>query len=186
MGAGELAQRPGRGVVGQRHVAVRQEGRQRVGIHEVDRGPHALGQPDGLLRGGASRPRGYYTTILDQPGAALQVLQLLQDTGINQLAMFVIPVGPNVTELAIFPEDAARFVKVAQDAQLPLFGPHQAILIQGPDAIGALVDAHVRLGDAGVNIYSSTAVTGGHGHFGMLIHVKSEDIARAREALGVR
>lgn len=127
----------------------------------------------------------HYCTINDEPGAALEVLEMLTDAGINQSAIAFIPVGPNMTELAIFPDDTDALLRLAAAAGLTLFGPHQAILIEGDDALGALVDFHRRLANQGVNIYASTAVTCGHGHFGMLIYVKNEDIGRARSALGI-
>ena len=127
----------------------------------------------------------YYCTILDEPGAALEVLEILQDGGIRQVATGVIPVGPNTTEMAIFAENEDAFVKMADAAGLRLFGPHQAILVQGEDALGALVSVHRTLAEAGVNIYSSTAVTCGAGHFGSLIYVKGTDIGSARRALGI-
>jgi hypothetical protein len=56
-------------------------------------------------------------------------------------------------------------------------------LIQGDDHLGALAEIHRRLLDARVNIYASTGVTDGDGHYGYVIYVKEEDHQAAARAL---
>ena len=58
----------------------------------------------------------HYCTINDEPGAALEVLEMLTDAGINQSAIAFIPVGPNMTELAIFPDDTDALLRLAAAA----------------------------------------------------------------------
>ena len=105
-------------------------------------------------RSSAARPRGgshdipvrraeyFYTTVADEPGEALELLTLLGEKGISLLAFTAVPVGPNRTQLTIFPDDVAKTVSEAKKAQLPLDGPYAALLVQGKDALGALAAVH--------------------------------------------
>lgn len=45
----------------------------------------------------------FYTTVKDQPGEAYKMLNMLAGIGVNLLAFSAIPVGPNSTQLAVFP-----------------------------------------------------------------------------------
>lgn len=127
----------------------------------------------------------YYTTVKDQPGEAYKLLNMLAGVGINQLAFSAIPIGPNSTQLAIFPQDPSKLNHEAQTAGMVLDGPHHALLIQGDDELGALADIHHKLYEADINVFSSSGVTDGKGSFGYLIYVRDEDFDRAAETLGV-
>ena len=65
----------------------------------------------------------FYTTVTDEPGQALNLLTLLVEKGINLLAFTAVPVGPNRTQLTIFPDDVAKTVSEAKKAQLRWTGP---------------------------------------------------------------
>ena len=127
----------------------------------------------------------FYTTVKDLPGEAYKLLNMLSGMGVNQLAFSAIPVGPNSTQLAIFPEDPDRLEREAKLSGMNLDGPHHAILIQGDDELGALADIHQKLYEAEINVYASSGVTDGKGSYGYLIYVKDEDYERAAETLGV-
>jgi len=127
----------------------------------------------------------YYTTVRDQPGEAYKLLTILGGLGINQLAFSAVPVGPNVTQLTIFPEDQDQLLQQAKSAGLPLEGPHPVFLVQGDDELGTLADIHRRLFEANINVYASNGVTDGRGSFGYLIYVKEGDFERAADALGI-
>jgi len=127
----------------------------------------------------------FYTTVRDQPGEAYKLLNMLAAMGINQLAFSAIPIGPNLTQLAIFPEDPAKLANEAKMAGMHLDGPHHALLIQGDDELGALAGIHEKLYEADINVYSSSGVTDGQGSYGYLIYVKEEDFARAAQTLGL-
>lgn len=127
----------------------------------------------------------FYTTVKDQPGEAYKLLNLLSEMGINQLAFSAIPIGPNSTQLAIFPEDPSMLVSETRTAGMHLDGPHHALLIQGDDELGALADIHQKLYEAGINVYASSGVTDGRGSYGYLIYVKEEDFDRAARTLGL-
>ena len=125
----------------------------------------------------------YNTTVRDQPGEACNLLQILEDMGVNLLAFTALPVGPNSTQLAIFPEDPSQLTLEARMGGMVLDGPHQVLLIQGDDKLGALTEIHQKLYDANVNVYAANGVTDGRGGFGYLIYVKRDDFERAAAAL---
>ena len=127
----------------------------------------------------------FYTSIVDQPGEAYQLLSRLKSIGVNLLAFTAIPVGPTRTQLTMFPEDAARLQTAAKNAGFKLDGPYSALLVQGDDELGALTDIHAKLYQAGVNVYASSGVTDGKGSFGYLLYLKEEDLDKALHSLDI-
>jgi hypothetical protein len=127
----------------------------------------------------------FYTTVTDEPGQALNLLTLLAEKGINVLAFTAVPVGPNRTQLTIFPDDVAKTVSEAKKAQLPLDGPYGALLVQGKDALGALAAIHAKLYEAKVDVYASSGLADGRGGYGYMIYVKGQDYDASLSALGV-
>jgi hypothetical protein len=127
----------------------------------------------------------YYTTVQDKPGEAYKLLNLLADRGINQLAFSAIPIGPNSTQLAIFPEEPAKLNSDAKLAGMSLDGPHHALLVQGDDKLGALAGIHQKLYEANINVYASSGVSDGKGGYGYLVYIKGEDFERAATTLGL-
>ncbi len=127
----------------------------------------------------------FYTTVKDQPGEAYHLLSQLATLGVNLLAITAIPIGPASTQLTLFPEDSHKLSSSAARAGLTLSGPQQALLVQGDDELGALSRVHAKLADAKVNVYASSGVTDGHGHFGYIIYMRPEEYVRATKALEV-
>jgi hypothetical protein len=127
----------------------------------------------------------FYLTVDDVPGEAYRVLSRLSQLGVNLLAFTGVPVGPQRTQMSVFPEDAAQLQKAAKNAGLPLDGPHPAFLVQGDDELGALADVHERLYEAHVNVYASAGVTDGQGTFGYVLYVRPDRYEEAATALGV-
>ena len=127
----------------------------------------------------------FYTTVKDQPGEAYKVLSLLANLGINLVAVTAVPFGPMNTQLTIFPEDTARLRNEAQKSGLKLEGPQPALLVQGDDKLGALAEVHSRLYANSVNIYASSGVADGKGHYGYIIYVRPDDYEKAVTALNV-
>lgn len=127
----------------------------------------------------------YYATITDMPGEALEVLSALADVGVELSAFMTLPVGPAHTQVTLFPDDAGKLVAEASKAGMSLDGPHPALLVQGDDELGALVELHAQLADAGVNVYASTGVTDGAGRFGYVIYVKPDEFDQAAFAMGI-
>jgi hypothetical protein len=127
----------------------------------------------------------FYVTVPDQPGRAHELLSQLARHGVNLLALSAIPVGPDATQMALFPEDSNVLRTAAAHAKLLLDGPHRALLVQGDDQLGALASVLGRLAEADVNIYASYAVTDGRGHFGDILYVRPEHYERAVKELRI-
>jgi len=128
----------------------------------------------------------FYTTVADEPGQALKLLTLLAEKDINLLAFTAVPFGPNRTQLTLFPDDVAKTVSEARNAQLALDGPYAALLVHGEDALGAVAAVHAKLYEAKVNVYASSGVADGRGGYGYVIYVRGPDYDAALKALGVR
>ena len=80
----------------------------------------------------------FHATVVDQPGEAYKVLSALAGLGVNLLAFTAVPVGPDRTQLTLFPEDAGSMKSEARKAGMALDGPHRALLVQGEDELGVL------------------------------------------------
>jgi len=127
----------------------------------------------------------YYVNVRDELGAAYSVLSALAARGVNLLAFTAVPSGPSMAQFALFPEDANKLVAEASGAQIPLEGPHHALLVQGDDELGAFASVHERLFEAGVDIYASSGVTDARNAFGYVVYVREDQFERAVDALGL-
>jgi len=127
----------------------------------------------------------YYVNVRDELGAAYRVLSALAARGVNLLAFTAVPSGPSMAQFALFPEDANKLAAEARGAQIPLEGPHHALLVQGDDELGAFASVHERLFEGGVDIYASSGVTDARNAFGYVVYVREDQFERAVEALGL-
>jgi hypothetical protein len=127
----------------------------------------------------------YNASVIDEPGEAYKVLSTLAGLGVNLLAFTAVPVGPDRTQVTLFPEDADKLTSEARKAGMLLDGPHHALLVQGDDELGALAAVHERICRVNVNVYATTAIADGFGKYGHLIYVRPEDFERAARALEV-
>lgn len=128
----------------------------------------------------------YFNVIVtDQPGEAYRLLEHLAAEGVNLFAFNAIPLTPAQTQFVLFPEDPAHFEKSAAKIGMSLTGPQKALLVQGQDRMGALVDVHRRLLNARVNVYGSNGVADGRGGYGYVLYVRPEDFKAAAAALGI-
>ncbi len=125
----------------------------------------------------------YYTTVQDLPGESYKLLSQLASLGVNLLAVSSVPVGPDTTQLTLFPDDPHTLTRAAERARFTLLGPHGAILVQGDDELGALAKVHERLAHVGVNVYATSGCADGNGHYGYLIYVRPEQFDKAIDAL---
>ncbi len=126
----------------------------------------------------------FYTTVSDRPGEAYNLLSQLAKSDAAVLAFSAVPMGPDQTQLRVFPKNAEAFARASERAGINLAGPHHAILVRGDDDLGSLIEIHRKLFDANINIYASSGVTADCGRFGYLVHVKEEDFERASMVLG--
>jgi hypothetical protein len=127
----------------------------------------------------------FYLSVEDDPGEAYHILAQLAKLGVNLQAFTGVPVGPQRTQLTVFPEDDGMFKSAAAKAGITADGPHPALLVQGDDELGALAGVHQRLAEAEVNVYASYGVTDGRGAFGYVLYVRPDRYEEALRALGV-
>ena len=127
----------------------------------------------------------FHATVQDRPGEAYRLLDSLAGLNVNLVAFTAVPVGPDRTQLTLFPDDGGLLGSVAKGAGLHLDGPHHAFWVGGADEAGALAGIHEKLYNAGVNVYASSGVSDGAGHFGYVIYVRPESYETAAQALGV-
>ena len=127
----------------------------------------------------------FYATIKDRPGEAYQLLNQLAAAKVNLLAFSAIPLGPETTQLALFPEDTNPLTRAAEHTGTVLTGPHRAFIVFGDDELGAFAGIHMKLADARVNVYASSGVTDGRGGYGYVLYVRPEDYERAAHVLKV-
>jgi hypothetical protein len=126
----------------------------------------------------------YYILTPDKPGEGARALATLKEAGINLLAFTGFPKGRG-SQLDFVPVDPAAFVQAAKKARWKLSPRKTAFLIEGDDRVGALADIAARLAAAKVNVTATDAICAGAGRFGAIIWVKSRDLKRAAQALGV-
>jgi hypothetical protein len=131
----------------------------------------------------ARRIEYFHTTVSGEPGDAYELLTHLAHLGVNLVALTSVPLGPETTQLTLFPADSPKLQSAAKSAALVLNGPHAAVLVQGDDEVGAIGQLHRRLHQHGVEVYASSGVADGKGYFGYVIYVRNEDAARAAQAL---
>lgn len=127
----------------------------------------------------------YYCTVEDRPGQAAELLSLLADSGVDLEAFSIMPTGPAYTQLTIFPNSPNQLVQAARRANLELTGPQHALLVQGDNELGALVDIHRELADANINVYAANGVSARGAGFGYVLYVRPEDFKAAANLLGV-
>ena len=127
----------------------------------------------------------YYTVVDDKPGKWSWFLQYLSENKVNMMAFTAFPLGNGESQLDFFPEDAGRLRLAAEVARVVLTGPKKAFLIQGEDKQGALMQYHLKLSEAGINVLAANGASGGDGRFGYVLWVKPEDYEEASRVLGV-
>ena len=65
----------------------------------------------------------FYVSVRDRPGEGFQVLSHLAELGVNLLAFNAVPMGPNHTQLTLFPEENAKMEYAATRAGMRTDGP---------------------------------------------------------------
>jgi len=125
----------------------------------------------------------YYTIVADEPGEARKLLDFLSAKMVNLLALTAFPVGDGRSQIDLYPAEPDVHEEMAEEAQIDLVGPKKAFLLQGDDRIGALYDFHLKLSNAGINIYACNGVVDGTGRFGYVIWVNPADFEEASKVL---
>ena len=127
----------------------------------------------------------YNITVQDQPGEAYKLLLELRNLGINMAAISAIPLGTDATQLIVFPDDTHKMSKELRLAGQKPDGPHKALLVQGDDELGALVEIHMKLFKGNVNVSAAHGVTDGKDGFGYIIYLRTDEFDKAVRALGI-
>jgi hypothetical protein len=125
----------------------------------------------------------FYAEASDKPGEGARLLSYLSNAGVNLLAFHGFPRGRKA-QIDFVPADPAAFKAAAKAARWKVVGPKKALLIEGDDRVGALVDYFDRLAAAKINITATDAVANGAGRFGAILWVKARDVKRAAKTLG--
>jgi hypothetical protein len=102
---------------------------------------------------------------------------------VNLLAFSAVPMGGENTQLVLYPESTELLARAAQESGLVLTGPHRAFLIQGDDRLGTFAEIHLKLFEAQINVFASSGVTDGRGHYGYVVHVRPDDYENAANVL---
>lgn len=116
---------------------------------------------------------------------AYDTLTQIASLGANLLALVSVPMGPDTIQFTLFAENPRKLQSIARDAGLALDGPHEAVLVQGVDELGAIARVHVLMREAGIDCYASSGVTDGHGYFGYILYVRPGEADKAAKALAV-
>jgi len=127
----------------------------------------------------------FYIMVRASPGIGYEALSALAEQSVNLVAITAIPFGPARTQLTVFPDDTAKMERAAEQANIPLDGPHPALVVQGDDEVGALAHIHEKLLNANVHVFASTGVADGRGAYGYVIYVRPEEYEQAAMTLGV-
>ncbi|MFH2002252.1 MAG: hypothetical protein ABIK28_21450, partial [Planctomycetota bacterium] len=96
----------------------------------------------------------FYSLVADKPGEGRKLLEFLSEKEVDLLALTAFPKGDGQSQIDFIPADPDLLKKAARDAGIVLVGPKKAFLIQGEDRIGALYESHLKLSNAGINIYA--------------------------------
>ncbi len=125
----------------------------------------------------------FYSEVPDKPGEGAKILRMLQEEGINLLALSGFPKGRKA-QIDLIPADPAALKAAAKKAKLKLKGPKTGFLVQGDDRVGAVAEIMNRLAGAKINVTAIDAVSAGFGRYGAIFWVKPRDVKKAAELLG--
>jgi hypothetical protein len=126
----------------------------------------------------------FYIELSDRPGEGARALSVLQEAGVNLIAVHAFPAGRRA-QVDFVPSDPAAFKAAAKMAKWKITGPKKAFVIEGQDRTGALVGHFARLGEAKINVTATSAIAAGAGRFGAILWVPPRDVKRAANALGI-
>lgn len=125
----------------------------------------------------------YSASIANKVGEGARVLGALRDAGVNLIALWAYPTGPEEAQLEMIPEASAGFAKAAKKAGLTLAPKQAAFFVNGKDRPGAVADVLARLAAAGINVGAVQAVCGGGGRYGAVIYLPQASVRKAAKVL---
>ncbi len=124
----------------------------------------------------------FYIKVADKPGKGTQLLQMLQEAGVNLVAFSGFPKGKHA-QIDLIPADPVAFKTVARKAKLKVVGPKSGFLVQGEDRVGALTEVLTKLTEAKINVTACDAVAAGAGRYGAILWVKPREVQKATKVL---
>ncbi|MCZ6571037.1 MAG: hypothetical protein O7B23_12840 [Deltaproteobacteria bacterium] len=124
--------------------------------------------------------------VPNRASQAAQVLQALEEAGVNLLAFTGFPDKAGKSQIDLVTNDLAGVRRVARKQDWKLRKAKRGFLVQGTNRVGAVHRQIRKLADQRINITALDAVAAGKGQYGMILWVKPKDYARAARALGAR
>ena len=127
----------------------------------------------------------YSITVEHQPGEVGRLLKICSEQDVNLLNLMAYPVENNRAKIDLFPEYGEKLRNAAEAADVTLDGPFRAFIIKGTDRPGVMIEYHLKLAMAGINVSSANGTSCGDKGFGYIIQVDNDDYDKAAEALGM-
>ena len=127
----------------------------------------------------------YCVEVPHTAGQGTKLLSALKEAGVNLLAFSGFPSVGGKAQLDFVPENTDAFVKVMKAQDVKLSEKKNALLIQGDDRAGAVVDVLGKLAAQNISVTAGQAVSAGEKRWGMILWVSPADYAKASKALGV-
>ena len=124
--------------------------------------------------------------VPNRASQAAQVLQALEEAGVNLLAFTGFPDKAGKSQIDLVTNDLAGVRRVARKQDWKLRKAKRGFLVQGTNRVGAVHRQIRKLADQRINITALDAVAAGKGQYGMILWVKPKEYARAARALGAR
>jgi hypothetical protein len=152
-----------------------------LGANSAIKLTNAHGHAFHLMRARAHDHKDYYC----QPARQGRARDRQCNPNVNLVAITAVPFGTSHTQLTVFPDDTAKMQRAAQQASIPLDGPHPALVVQGNDEVGALARIHEKLRDANVHVFASTGVADGRGGYVYIMYIRPDEYELAVAALNV-
>jgi len=127
----------------------------------------------------------YSITVDHKPGEVGRLLKVCSEHNVNLINLTAYPLENNVARIDLFPEYGENLKNAAEIAGVTLNGPLKAFMIKGTDRPGVIIDYHLKLAEAGVNVASANGTSFGDKGFGYIIQVDPDEYDKAADALGL-
>ena len=127
----------------------------------------------------------YSTEVPNRVGAAAKVFNVLKAEGANLVAFNGFPRSTQRSQLDLVPSGRESLIAAARKAGVKLAGPKVAFLVHDWEYLGAVADILSKLEQAGVNITAMQAIAGADWRYSAILWVKSRNVGKAAQALGI-
>ena len=96
----------------------------------------------------------------NKPGEGARYLRLLDEDGVNLLALFGFPKNRRA-QIDFVPSGPGAFKALAKKAKWKVQGPKTCLVVEGKDRVGAFVEHAEKLAASKLNSHAEVAVCGG-------------------------